>query len=114
MDTASLIALGCILGSFTIVLPAYQTIVGVFGRSGGVDDFRKHLRTCVVEDNCPLGDDTIHRFIEKIVWRLDQRFGLLGLLPATFVWVWITYVHMVVRAFKQFGQDRINDFRPRR
>ena len=88
---------------FTAFLSLCLTPFAVFGwRGNGLNKFRQHLQRCVVEDNCPRGDDALHRYIKKRVWTLDQRFGLFGLIPATFVWGWIDFLRMSFSPLTQF------------
>src|SRR3989344_4896699 len=98
-----------LIGSLVLTVPISLCLTpfAVFGwRGDRLNKYRQHLHRCVVEDNCPRGDDVLHRYIEKTVWALDQHFGLFGLIPATFVWWWIdlfrTFVHPLEKLCRDF------------
>jgi hypothetical protein len=104
MAIETIVALISIFGGL-ILIPALLGLVNTFLIADGVNKFRKHLRTCVVEDNCPQGDDAVHRFIEKQVLLIDQRFGLIGLVTATFVWLEIELGRMALRCLRNAIKD---------
>ena len=78
------------------VLSAILTPLAIWD-GGGIQIVRAHLRRCVVENNCPFGDDRIHRIIERGVWWADQHLGTIGLLFAIFLWEWFHLLTAIPR-----------------
>ena len=100
-----ILTIGSVFGLFLVgaaIVALFLTYFFVFGwRGHRLGKLRQHLYSCVVEDDCPRNDEKLHRWIEKRVFTLDQRFGLIALIPAAFVWVWIDVLLSQVRSIKQ-------------
>jgi len=53
----------------------------------GLEQFKNHIRECVIEKKCIVGESSIHFAREKLVWFLISHFGHVG----AFIGLWFSY-----------------------
>lgn len=74
-----------ILGFMLLLFAIPSSLVGIMitlivATTGGFDKLRKQLERCVVHGQCNKKDSQLHIEMERMLLRLDKKFGTTGLV----------------------------------